>query len=146
MDIWKILDQIVIKAHTKGYGCLKPEQRTAYLITQLDAEIPVNGLAGYYYSTAGNHSVEAVEALKILGCPESAAILNTANQLFPEGKPSGASEKRRIQLKALNISLRENLQELGQLYLDRPDNLSLKFEHFLNAHANKLNCGILQSE
>ena len=43
MDIWEILDKIVIKAHNKGSENLTPQQRTAFLISQLDAELPVGG-------------------------------------------------------------------------------------------------------
>ena len=130
-DIWDKLEEIIAKGNAEGIDTLSQPERAAYTLANLDAEVPINGLLGYYSNSAGNHAIQVVDALRIIGCSESAELIAQANNMFPDGFPISDWDQRLVQMENLSESQEEQIDALGEEFLERPDDLGDKFELFM---------------
>ncbi len=132
--ITEIIEQICQKASHKGFEALNTDEKTIYLIANLDSEIAINGLLGYYWNSAGDYASETIEALSKIGCSISAELLKKANELFPNKQPARNRIERFEQMKLLSNNDETAIQQIGHLLLDFPDNLGLNLDEFIFKH------------
>lgn len=58
-------------------------EKVAALVSAVDFEISLGGLAGFYYNSSGNQCLETVAALETIGANKAAVALLRSVQLFP---------------------------------------------------------------
>ena len=133
-----LIEVIVSKGHAQGMDALNAAQQTVFLIADLDSESAINGLLGYYSNSAGNHAIEVVEALKQIGAIESADLIKTANAQFPNTSPPSDRAERNQVLQTLDESAEQRIEEAGNTFMERPDDLGEKYEAFILANLAEL--------
>lgn len=70
-----------------GFEALTPLQRIVFVVTDLDTTVMMEGLFGYYDCRAGQHALQASDALDTIGVREPAKIVRLANAQFPGHVP-----------------------------------------------------------
>lgn len=128
---WARVEALIARAREAGPEALGPEERALVAIAELDTEISLNGLSGFYFNSSGRYAVDAVEALDRIGAGVSADLIRMANAMFPGGAPPLGWEERRDALEALPAEAIEQIDALGAEYLERPDELGERFRQFL---------------
>jgi D-serine deaminase-like pyridoxal phosphate-dependent protein len=73
------------KAHRIGLSNLTSVERIVTLLSQANFEIECGGLSQYFYNSSGEHTAEALAALKEVGAMQAASAMETALALFPAG-------------------------------------------------------------
>lgn len=85
----------------EDYRGLSRRDRYLWDVKWFEVEVMNGGVDQYFHNSAGDHSVECLEALKAIGAKDSYALLKQAIDLFPQGQPSTHREVRQKQLREL---------------------------------------------
>lgn len=86
MSRYQILKDIFDSAEDDYYS-LTLEERTVYNLKSILDAVSGSGLLSYYESFAGGFAVDALDDLYSVGMDEIAAIIESANAIFPECIP-----------------------------------------------------------
>ena len=93
MSRYKILKEIFDTAEDDYYS-LSTEEKTVYNLKSLLDAVNGDGLLSYYKSYAGGFALDALEELYSVGMDEIAAIIDSANAIFPECVPPEDTDER----------------------------------------------------
>ncbi len=86
---------------------LSPEARLVYLLCSFDAEIHNGGFDQMFFNSTGDHALEILESLKVVGAWKCEQLLAKALSRFPDSRPAAGREQRCDQLDLLDESARE---------------------------------------
>lgn len=93
------------------------------LIDALEGEVNNGGFHQYFYNSAGDRTVETIQALEIVGARAMADIVKGAAQKFPFGMPpKNRFERQDILLEAFPST--SAFRELDEAFYKYPDNLA----------------------
>lgn len=92
-----VLDELsAIDPETFRYERLSPVRRTVILIDHLDAEIRNGGFEQYYGNSSGDGAAQVPDALREVGQPGVARIVERANAQFPSGPPRNLRRRNAV--------------------------------------------------
>ena len=134
----ELIEVVIAKGNLLGIEALNAAEQIVFLIADLDSEVAINGLIGYYDNSSGRHSREVVHVLEQLGAMQSAELIGKANDEFPNGSPPHDRVERHKLLWSLDEEARGRLEQIGDAFMDYPDNLGGKYEVFVLANYDKL--------
>ena len=86
MDRFEIWSEIIATAED-DYDALSGEEKMLYSLKSILDAVNGSGLISYYESNAGGYVEDALETLYSLGLDEIAAVIESANSMFPETTP-----------------------------------------------------------
>ena len=132
------VDFVMLKGGEGRFGALNRAQRVVYAITELDSTIAEYSLYDYYDCHAGMYAAFAVTALKEIAVEDSAALIRSANDLFPKGQPALNLGQRREQLELLGDDVKVSITEIGDQFMACDDGLGEKFAAFVLANQKDL--------
>jgi hypothetical protein len=102
------------------------------LIDELEAEVNNGGFHQFFYNSAGDNTVETIQALQAIGALHMADILRRAAAKFPGGMPPRERFARQdILLELFPDSAR--FEELDNEFYAYPDDLSVLVKKFISA-------------
>lgn len=101
----------------------------------LDAEVNNGGFHQYFFNSAGDHAVEALEGLRNMGAEQTATLLQKGIALFGGKGPSPEREKRMAQLDKFSSKAEDKLGELDEQFYKSPDKLQIKLLMYAAANA-----------
>jgi hypothetical protein len=84
-----------------GYEALSEAERVLWSVWCLEAEVNDGGFDQYFFNSAGDHALDVVKALVLIGAKQCAEIVRMAIGLFPPSGPSREREARCAQLELL---------------------------------------------
>ena len=93
MDRFEIWSEILATAEEDYYD-LSSEERMIYGLKSIHDAVNSSGLLAYYEGNAAAHVEDAIEDLYNLGLDEIAAVMESANAMFPEGLPPEDLDER----------------------------------------------------
>ena len=93
MSKYEILREIFASAED-DYFSLTPEEKTVYNLKSIYDAANGAGLLSYYEGNAGGYAMDALDDLYSVGMDEIAAIIDSANAIFPDCCPPEDSETR----------------------------------------------------
>jgi hypothetical protein len=102
---------------------LSPPARTTYLVVCFDGEVINGGFGQFFANASGEHAVETLKALRLVGATLSADLLAKALALFPGSVVPADPERRNELLRELEAEHRGFLDELDQTYYRKVDRL-----------------------
>jgi uncharacterized protein DUF4375 len=85
----------------EDYRSLPRRDRYLWNISWFEAEVMNGGVDQYLYNSSGNHAIECLAALKVIGATRSHTLLEQACKLFPKGQPSSNQSIRQMQLREI---------------------------------------------
>ena len=93
MDRFEIWSEILATAEEDYYE-LSSEERMIYGLKSILDAVNGSGLIAYYEGNAAAHAEDAVEDLYSLGLDDIAAVIESANAMFPAGLPPEDIDER----------------------------------------------------
>jgi hypothetical protein len=105
-------------------------ERVIVTLWWLEADVNNGGFDQYFFNSGGNYAQFAPHALRTIGAPKMAAIVERANAVFgPKGPPSDRQERQR-QLHDLREDVSEALHALDDEFYAYPEDLTkLAYEY-----------------
>lgn len=86
--------QDIIDTAENDYYTLSEEERTAYCLKSIYDAVSAPGLKSYYERFCGAYAAEAPDLLYSIGLDDVAAILESANAIFPDCIPPEDFDER----------------------------------------------------
>ena len=101
MKAWErlqpVIDRIVPIACEQGATELTEAERTVYYVWCYAGEVCNGGHWQFFFNSAGGFAFETVEALRQIGAPEFAKLLDRTINIFPDRRvPRGLEERNQI--------------------------------------------------
>ena len=109
-----------------GFENLTEPQKHVYCVNALKAEVDNGGFAQYFFNSAGDHTYLALEALKAIDAPDTAGLLQRANDLFGEKGPSRDRGQRVRQLSRMKRKHDAEFERLDSAFYEDPDHLGVR--------------------
>lgn len=107
-----------------SYQELTPVEKVFVSIWELESEVNNGGFLQYFFNSSGDNAAHCVSALEKIGALNVAALVKQANSVFANGEPSADLEIRRPQVEKFSAEQKKFLDELGQKFFKRLDNLT----------------------
>jgi len=130
-------DLVFAREATAGYEQLTPAERVVFCLDQLEREVNNGGFAQFFENSSGDHAMDTIEALRVLGAPTMAALVAEAVSVFPQGWPATDREDRQRQLAALDTQARATLDRLDEAFFAYPENLAALERRYVRAHQDQ---------
>jgi hypothetical protein len=113
-----------------GFEDLSEIDRILVSIWSLEADVNNGGFHQYYFNSSGDTARYAPVALRAIGAPIMAGIVDNANCLFGPSGPPIPRDERQQALSALRDELWDDLDRQFYVY---PEDISSLLEQFLEA-------------
>ena len=117
-----------------GVAGLTAPERFVLCLDELEREVNNGGFEQYFLNSSGDLSLRTPDALRALGAPKVASIVEAALAVFPSGRPASESEAREAQLAAFTEARTERLQDLDGDFLTYPEPLAQLERNYVQAH------------
>ena len=124
------LNDILERGCRLGPDALSADERTVFLIADLDTCVGMSGLHAYFHTLRGSQALAAAAALERIGAPQAAELVRTACRLFPTKAPPADWEERRGELRRLDDN---EMERLSIAYRAYGDAWAERFEEFVAA-------------
>lgn len=99
------------------------------VVAGLEDEVMNGGFNQYFFNSAGDDAVAALDALALIGASATRALLVEACSRFPEGAPSRERFVRQDELDALDPDV-EVFEQLDNAFFAYPDDLDSLLEAY----------------
>ena len=86
--LFEIWDQVYDRYLQEDWNNLTEAEQNFYAVWHFESEVNSGGFESYYFNSGGDHALYAPKALRIIGAPKLAQIIDKANKIFPKGPPS----------------------------------------------------------
>ncbi|ABD82342.1 DMP19 family protein [Saccharophagus degradans] len=138
-DLFNACHEIVFAGsdgNTEYLERIGSEARLVYLLWCFDGEVHNGGFDQLFFNSLGDHYLEILDGLKIIGALKSAELLEKALRWFPESGPSTNREKRWAQLEPYenNEEYESDLDELDTEFYKYEDNLAGLLHNYVRAN------------
>ena len=119
---------------TVGFGALTEPEKVVFCLDKLEQEVNNGGFAQYLRNSSGDNAVETPAALRTLGAPQVASIVERALALFPDHRPPRDRGQREEQMDSWGSEQQDALAELDQAFLAYPEPLAHLERTFVGKH------------
>jgi hypothetical protein len=130
LDVLEIIVRLQEKEQRGGYESLAAQERVVLDVAALEAEVNNGGLNQFFFNSAGDRVFATIEALKEIGAPETARIVEDACGLFA-GEPSRDRRVRQEQLEQLDDT---SFDPVDQRFYAYPEALEELLEAYCGKH------------
>ena len=120
-----LLDDISLKSGEKS-----AREAAVFHISWLIIEVNNGGFHQYFFNSTGEHAVETAAMLRKIGAQQTAALIESGCQLFPNGAPPKDLEERRAQLDQFSLKQLEKLRDLEERFYSRREDLKLLLKQY----------------
>jgi len=128
--LFKVWDSVWNRYEEVGWASLSEAEQTFYAAWHFESEVNSGGLESYYFNSGGDHALDAPDALKRIGAPQLAAVLEEANGMFPGGPPPRDIDERQDRMDTLG----DDIYTLWEKQDDRVFNRTEPTEELLWAY------------
>ena len=122
--MFALSEVLVPRSWDGGYSDLAEHERVFVCVWELEATVQEGGFTQYFIDSSGDHSADAVEALRTIGASKMAKILERARRIFPSGGPASDREARDTLLLQEADVLEPRLAKLDEEYLEYPEDVT----------------------
>jgi hypothetical protein len=130
IDLFEALESSRFRYGDAAFGDLPEVDRVLTSIWWLEADVNNGGFDQYYFNSSGDSAYYAPLALRTIGAPIMAGIVEKANSRFGPGGPPPCREERQEALLAMRDGLWDDLDDQFYAY---PEDLSALLEAFLES-------------
>ena len=104
---------------TVGFSVLTAPEKVVFCLDKLEQEVNNGGFQQYFSNSSGDHAAETPAALRTLGAPQVASIVEKALKLFPDHQDALA------ELDEAFLAYPEPLAQLERAYVRKHQELFL---------------------
>tara|TARA_R110002167_G_scaffold42935_15_gene130090 strand:- start:11557 stop:12009 length:453 start_codon:yes stop_codon:yes gene_type:complete len=105
-------DKVDVKYNQKGFQSLTNKEKAIFTIWWLEAEVNNGGFHQYFWNSAGDHALLALEALNNIGASKTANLLENALEI---GFSGSYTQERNDRQNILEINEDLKMDKLGAL-------------------------------
>lgn len=116
IDLFKVSEAVWAREAKHGYAGLSEPERTFLCVWNLEAEVNNGGFSQFFLNSSGDHSMATPAALRQVGAPEMAALLEQAMKPFGPSGPASNRGQRSKAIEALPSSVREEWGRLDSAF------------------------------
>jgi hypothetical protein len=118
-----------------GFDSLSEVEKTAFIIDGLEREVNNGGFPQFFLNSSGDHAAATPAALRAIGAPEMARIVEAALAPFGPAGPSSDQATRQNQLDSLGEA-EEVWSGCDSRFYEYPENLALLLRRFVAVRQN----------
>jgi uncharacterized protein DUF4375 len=107
-----------------GYEHLSTAERVIYCVDGLEREVNNGGFLQFFDNAAGDHAMDTIESLRILGAPKTVALVVKAVGVFPHGRPAADRARRQQQTEQLGEEVETMFEQLDAAFNKYPEDLT----------------------
>ncbi len=111
-----IIEQTCTKVLEHGYASLSRTERMVFTIATLDAEVRINGFAGYLHNRGLAQWADCVEDLKVIGADRTANVLQRAIDIVDDTPYEDLSENQILALRMLSFDYEAVAGHMGDRF------------------------------
>lgn len=127
---------LVAREDSVGYGGLTAAERVIFCLNGLETEVNSGGFSQYFRNSTGDHATDAPAALRALGAPKIATLVEQALTVFP-ATPSPDQSAREAQVASLSDQAKGRLELLDAEFHRYPEPLTLLARSFVESHRSE---------
>ena len=116
IDLFKVSEAVWARESRHGINGLTDPEKVFLRVWNLEAEVNNGGFAQYFENSAGNYAVGTPDALRSVGAPEMASLVEQAMQTFGPSGPPADRDARAKAIQALPASARESWDQLDDQF------------------------------
>ncbi len=102
---------------------LSEKEAVVYNVVWMIKEVNNGGFHQFFYNHTGHYATETAGALRTIGAPETALLVEAGCSLFPGGRPAKDYQERRKQLDKFSLDDLETLRTLENRFFSRQEDL-----------------------
>jgi len=120
IDLFKVSEAVWAREAKHGFEGLSEPERVFLCVWNLEAEINNGGFSQFFENSAGDCASATPAALRRVGAPEMAALVERAMEPFGPSGPPADREERWKRMETLPESAREDWGELDDAFYALP--------------------------
>ena len=120
IDLFKVSEAVWAREAKHGYAGLSEPERVFLWVWGLEAEVNNGGFSQFFENSAGDYAQATPAALRQVGAPEMAALVERAMEPFGPSGPPADREERWKSMESLPESVREDWGELDDAFYALP--------------------------
>lgn len=128
-----LFNLVFAREDSAGYEGLTTAERVIFCVNGLETEVNSGGFVQYFLNSAGDHAGDAPAALRALGAPKTATLVELAIGMFPIA-PAPGQIAREAQVAALSNQARTKLELLDSEFRKYPEPLAELARAFVEGH------------
>jgi hypothetical protein len=116
------------------FETLRPAERVAHCIDGLEREVNCGGFHCFFLNSAGDQARETVEALRAIGAPHTASLVERAMAVFPDGAPSPDHDRRQGEVDAVPEEAHAQWEALDEIFFRYEEDLTALLRAYVASH------------
>jgi len=130
------LSEILVPVGEASFVRLSPPEKVFVLVWGLEADLNNGGFHQYFFNSHSDHAAAAPDALRAIGAPKTAAIVERAIEIFPNGAPTDRCTRQEL-LEELDPE-NEVFEGLDEEFLAYPHDLTTLLAAFARANRGSI--------
>ena|SRR6478752_2004091 len=90
------LSETLVSMSDAGFSGLSPQERVFVVVWELEADLNNGGFNQYFFNSHSDHVAAVPDALRAIGAPKTAAIVERAIETFPNGAPPDRATRQEL--------------------------------------------------
>lgn len=134
---WAGLNDLVFPRYERlGYEGLTRAEQVAHCVDWLVREVEGGGVRQFFEEPAGDHAVQTIESLRIIGADHTAELLEMVGAVFPEEIPTDQDERLAL-MEDFTGRERRAFKEFDAAYFDNSENLLVLLKAYMGKHVGE---------
>jgi hypothetical protein len=117
-----------------GFDALTEPEKVVFCLDKLEQEVNNGGFEQYLRNSSGDNAAVTPSALRALGAPQVASIVENALALFPDGRAPRDRAKREDQMETWGSKEQDVLARLAEAFLAYPEPLAQLERAYVRKH------------
>ncbi len=130
------LSEALVPMGNAGFAGLSPQEKTFVLVWGLEADLNNGGFNQYFFNSHSDHAAVVPDALRAIGAPRTAAIVERALEIFPDGAPAERTTRQEL-LEELDPE-NDAFEGLDREFLAYPHDLTGLLAAFVRANRGSI--------
>lgn len=131
------LTDVLLPLSGDGLTNLSPAEQAFVLIWGLEADVNNGGFNQYFFNSYSDYAIAVPHALRAIGADQTAAIVDRALALFPNGAPPTERFARQTLLEELDPDC-ELFESLDDEFFAYPDDTTALLARFVRANRGSI--------
>ncbi len=138
VDLTEVTERIFARASKLGFEKLSRQEQNVAAVWGLEADVNNGGFDQYFFNASSDLAATAPDALREIGAPDAAAIVDEAVDAFGSDGPASEQTERQQQLERLEPLAKRRWAELDQRFRLCGDDITALLKVYVNANADAL--------
>jgi uncharacterized protein DUF4375 len=136
-DLIIAISDVLAPLSSRRFEALSPEEQAFMLVWALEADLNNGGFNQYFFNSNSDHAAAVPGAMRTIGAPQTAEVVERALALFPDGVPPTSRDERQDLLEEIDPD-EELFESLDDAFLAYPHDLTALLAGFARANRSAI--------